>query len=63
MLVKPQIQKEQYRFFFPFCGTRDHLFTLKRLMDGPDVLPVYMCFVDLEKTYDCDPHWLLLRVL
>ena len=53
-IVEPRIQEEQCGFR-PGRGTVDQLFTLAELLRGSWEfdLPVYMCFVDLEKAYDC----------
>ena len=55
-IVEPQIQEEQCGFH-PGHGRVHQLFTLARILEGSWELahPVYMCFVDLEKAYDCVP--------
>ncbi|KAL6484891.1 hypothetical protein MHYP_G00069360 [Metynnis hypsauchen] len=43
----------------------DQLFTLSRIVEGAREFanPVYMCFVDLEKAYDCVPQDILWEIL
>ena len=64
LLVEPRIQEEQCGFL-PGCGTLDQLYTLVRVLEGvwKFAQPVHMCFVDLEKTYDCVPQGVLWDVL
>ncbi|KAK3528570.1 hypothetical protein QTP70_003744 [Hemibagrus guttatus] len=53
-LVEPRIQEEQCGFY-PGRGTLDQFYTLHRVLKGSWEFsqPVHMCFVDLEKTFDC----------
>ncbi|KAK3528654.1 hypothetical protein QTP70_007199 [Hemibagrus guttatus] len=64
LLVKPWIQEEQCNFR-PGCGTLDQLYTLHRVLEGSweFAQPVHMCFVDLEKAFDCVPRSILWEVL
>ncbi|KAK3506577.1 hypothetical protein QTP70_009899 [Hemibagrus guttatus] len=63
-LVKPRIQEEQCGFC-PSCGTLDQLYTLHRVLEGSCEFaqPVYMCFVNLEKVFDCVPCGILWEAL
>ncbi|KAG1932899.1 hypothetical protein F2P79_020886 [Pimephales promelas] len=55
-IVEPRIQEEQCGFR-PGRGTLDQLYTLYRVLEGSweFAQPVHMCFVDLEKAFDCVP--------
>uniref|UniRef100_A0A8C4S0K5 Reverse transcriptase domain-containing protein n=1 Tax=Erpetoichthys calabaricus TaxID=27687 RepID=A0A8C4S0K5_ERPCA len=64
-IVEPRIQEEQCGFR-PGRGTVDQLYTLSRVLEGAweFTQQVYMCFVDLEKAFDCVPRgiqWGVLR--
>ncbi|KAK3561731.1 hypothetical protein QTP86_012984 [Hemibagrus guttatus] len=63
-LVEPRIQEEQCSFR-PSPGTLDQLYTLHRVLEGSweFAQPVHMCFVDLEKAFDCVPCGILWEVL
>ncbi|KAK3560105.1 hypothetical protein QTP86_033893, partial [Hemibagrus guttatus] len=63
-LVEPLIQEEQCGFR-PSRGTLDQLYTLHRVLEGSweFAQPVHMCFVDLEKAFDCVPCGILWEVL
>jgi len=53
-IVEPRIQEEQYGFC-PGSGTLDQLYTLSRMLEDSweFAQPIHMCFVDLEKAFDC----------
>ena len=57
LLVKPQIQKKQCAFH-PGHGILDQLDTLAGALEGAweFAQSVCICFVDVEKAYDCDPQ-------
>lgn len=61
--VESQIQVGQDGFR-PGRGTEDQLYTLCRVLEGTWQLaqPVYMCFMDLEKAFDCVAWGVLWRV-
>ncbi|XP_056158101.1 A-kinase anchor protein 2-like, partial [Lampris incognitus] len=63
-IIEPRIQEEQCGFC-PGCGPTDKHFTLAEVLREAWEFdrPVYMCFVDLEKAYDCIPWETLWRVL
>ncbi len=63
-IVEPRIQEEQCGFR-PGRGTLDRLYTLSRVLEGAweFAQPIHMCFVDLEKAFDCVPHVILWGVL
>ena len=52
MIAKSQIQEQ---CGCPGCETLDQLYTLTRILEGAweFAQPVPMCFVDLEKAFDC----------
>uniref|UniRef100_A0A8C6NUV0 Reverse transcriptase domain-containing protein n=1 Tax=Nothobranchius furzeri TaxID=105023 RepID=A0A8C6NUV0_NOTFU len=63
-IVEPQIQEEQCGFR-PGRGTLDQLYTHRGILEGAweFAQPVYMCFVDLEKTFGGVPLGALWGVL
>ncbi|KAL7866069.1 hypothetical protein SRHO_G00113160 [Serrasalmus rhombeus] len=64
LIVESRIQEEQCGFR-PGRGTLDQLFTLSRILEGSweFAQPVHMCFVDLEKAFDCVRLGILWEVL
>lgn len=57
--------KDQQRGFCPNHGTTDQVFTITRVLEGRWEFsqPVHVCFVDMEKAYNCAPVDILCRVL
>jgi len=49
----------------PGRGTLDQLFTYARILEGAwePAQPLFMCFVDLKKAYNCIPHCVLWGAL
>ncbi len=56
-IVEPRIQEEQCGFRSG-RGTLDQLYTLSRVLEGSweFAQPIHMCFVDLEKAFNCVPR-------
>ncbi|XP_008277301.1 DNA (cytosine-5)-methyltransferase 3B-like [Stegastes partitus] len=63
-IVEPRILEEQSGFR-PSRSTLDQLYTLHRVLEGSweFAQPVHLCFVDLEKVFDCVPRGVLWGVL
>ncbi|KAK3512562.1 hypothetical protein QTP70_017239, partial [Hemibagrus guttatus] len=64
-LFKKGDRREEQCGFRPSRGILDQLYTLHRVLEGSweFAQPVHMCFVDLEKTFDCVPRGILWEVL
>ncbi|KAK3548817.1 hypothetical protein QTP70_020700, partial [Hemibagrus guttatus] len=64
-LFKEGDQREEQCSFRPGRGTLHQLYTLHRVLEGSweFAQPVHMCFVDLEKAFECVPCGILWEVL
>ncbi|KAI3356429.1 hypothetical protein L3Q82_017643 [Scortum barcoo] len=64
-IVEPSDSGRNNAVFVPGRGILDQLYTLHRALEGlwEFAQPVHMCFVDLEKAFDCVPHGILWGLL